>query len=151
MLGLIGKIFGTEKSLSKTVETIGNVADKFVYTKQERAQAAIDAVKMQYDYTIRWMEATQGQNLSRRIIAMTITFIWAIEYVAMVSLSVAAVWVSNPDKILQTVSAIESYATQTNNIFAIVLGFYFVARPAEKYIDKIGGKKHAAQDNAHDR
>ena len=72
MLGLLGKIFGSEKTLEKSANAVG----KMFYTKQEKADDAKEITELKAEHAkamaglfVNYQNATQGQNLTRRLLA----------------------------------------------------------------------------------
>jgi len=71
---MLGWLFGGSKAADKTVDGISSGIDKLVYTDEEKADASREGLKL----WIKYQEATQPQNLARRLIALIIVGIWAI-------------------------------------------------------------------------
>jgi hypothetical protein len=59
--GFFGKLFGTNKSGEKILDLI----DKMKLTDQERA-----------DWALEFLKTSGGQNISRRVITLTLHFAW---------------------------------------------------------------------------
>jgi len=123
----IGKIFGTDKAASSIIDHTAGALDKLVYTDEEEAEDKAVSRTEARAMVIRWMEATSGQNLARRLIALIIVFMWSLQYIAVVALSVASVWVENASNLKESAEVIGTYAEQTNAATLIILGFYFAA------------------------
>ena len=79
--GFIGRLFGAPKALEKTVDALSSGLDKLVYTKEEKAGDEAQAVTEARGMIIDWLKNTQGQNLSRRLIALSITFVWLVMFI----------------------------------------------------------------------
>lgn len=123
----IGKMFGTDKAAQSLIDNTSSAIDKLVYTDEEKEEDKAKSRTEARSMVIRWMEATSGQNLARRLIALVVTFLWAIQYLALVGLSIAAVWVENPTNLTKSADVIGQYAVKTNAAAMLVLGFYFAA------------------------
>jgi len=123
----LGRVFGTDKAVSRVVDHTANALDKLIYTDEEEAEAKAQAVTEARSMVIEWMKATSGQNLARRLLAMVITLVWVSQYVAMMSLSVIAVWLENGDKCNASSQIIGGYAENMNGAMMLILGFYFAA------------------------
>ena len=123
----IGKMFGTDKAAASLIDHTAGALDKLVYTDEEKAEDKAKSRTEARTMVIKWMQATSGQNLARRLIALVVTVIWAVQYVAVVLLSVSAVWVENSAKLTDSASVIGDYAVKTNTAFMLILGFYFAA------------------------
>jgi hypothetical protein len=75
-----GKLFGTEKALNGIVDGVTNGLDALVYTDEEKAADAAADRSEARKMVVQWMAATQGQNLARRLIALSITGVWLSMY-----------------------------------------------------------------------
>ena len=82
-----GKLFGTEKALNGIVDGVTNGLDALVYTDEEKAADAAADRSEARKMVVGWMAATQGQNLARRLIALSITGTWLGMYLISVLLS----------------------------------------------------------------
>lgn len=127
MFNLFGKMFGSEKALNGIVKGVTNGLDALIYTDEEKAQDASKDRSEARKMVIAWMQASQGQNLSRRFIAMIVTLLWALQHVAALALSIVGVWVGDGVKINKTVAVILQFSEITTSAMMLVLGFYFAA------------------------
>lgn len=125
--GLFGRMFGSDKAMDTVVNKTASALDKLIYTKQEQAEDAKNAVTEARKMVISWMESTQGQNLARRFIAVMVAMVWLFQYLACMVLSVVAVWVAEPDKFVESAKVIGDYANQMNGAMMLILAFYFAA------------------------
>ena len=75
MIGLIGetigKIFGTDKAAAALIDNVSTGLDKLVYTGEEKAADHAASVTEARKMVIKWLAATSGQNLARRVLALT--------------------------------------------------------------------------------
>ncbi len=127
-MGLLSRIFGTEKALNGAVSAVTKGLDALVYTDEEKAQTAAKERAAGREMVIKWMENTQGQNLARRAIALTVTAIWAVQYVAAMLLNALAAAMPEHASLLSSVaSAIREGGEQVTGAMMLVLGFYFAA------------------------
>lgn len=123
-MGILSKIFGDSKNASTIVEGAVSGLDKIAFTDEERAE---HAAKMG-DWYLRFLEATNPQNVARRFIAMVVSGVWAF-------LVVFSVIVFRFDKEL----AEYSFKTMTEavlNPFMIIMGFYFAAHVVRSWNGK---------------
>ena len=161
MLGFIGetigKIFGTDKAAGALINNVSSGLDKLVYTSEEKADAQAAAVTEARQMVIKWLEATSGQNLARRLLALMITGVWLTQYVCMMILSIVSVWVDKTTvvrlngvhvsvNIFQESSKIVGgYAENMNGAMMLILAFYFAAPHmsgiVQGALDKFGGKR----------
>lgn len=125
--GFLGKLFGTEKALSGIVDGVTNGLDKLVYTDEEKANDAAKDRTEARQMVVQWMTATQGQNLARRLIALSITGVWLFQYVAAQAFGFISVWSSIPDKWVESAKAMTSGAAEMNSAVMLILAFYFAA------------------------
>ena len=123
----IGKIFGSDKAISSVIDNVSKGLDALVYTDEEKAGDAAKDRATARGMVIAWMESTKGQNLARRLIALCIVFVWLFQYLSCMALSVAGIWVSNPDKIIASAKIIGASAEKMNGAVMLILGFYFAA------------------------
>lgn len=70
---LLDRIFATPEAIEKTVDAAISAGDKIWYTEEEKA----DDRKALREWYLRYLEATAGHNLARRLIAMIVTGVWA--------------------------------------------------------------------------
>jgi len=124
---IFGKIFGTEKALASVVDNVSKGLDVLVYTDEERAGDAAKDRSEARKMVVSWMESTKGQNLARRLIALSIVSIWLFQYLCSMFLSVASVWSSSADKLIESAKIIGNFAEKMNSPVMLILGFYFAA------------------------
>ena len=139
MLGFIGstigKVFGTDKAAGKLIDNVSAGLDKLVYTSEEKADDAAKSVTEARMMVIDWMKATSGQNLARRIIALSIVFIWLMQYISCMCLNVVAIWITDSDKVMASADVIGNYAEKMNGAVMLILGFYFAAPYMGKMVE----------------
>ena len=114
-------MFKTLKAIFNTPTEAGKVADAVI----KGADAAWFTKEEQSAWFLRYLEATLPMNVSRRIIAVTITAIWAISALTLLGLTLAGADVA------QDVSAYMS--TAVNAPFSIIVGFYFAKAVAQNW------------------
>jgi len=124
---LVGKLFGADKAVDSLITNASKALDKLVYTKEEKAEDQAKSVTEARKMIIDWLAATKGQNLARRLIALSVTAIWLLQYFVMMVLSVVAVWVDKPDNFTASATVIGNYAEKMNAAMLIILAFYFSA------------------------
>ena len=122
--GLLGRILGAPESLNSTVLAVTDALDKFEYQteSEERTKAITDGRGMVID----WMRTTQGQNLSRRIIALLVTVLWLSMFLIRILLFIVGVWYQSVN--ITTLSEVigENISEMTSAVM-LILGFYFAA------------------------
>lgn len=123
-----GKIFGTEAAINSAVVAVKDGLDALVYTDEEKAGDAAKDRSEARSMLVGWMEATQGQNLARRLISLAITGVWLLQYVvAQIAGSIAVFWQDAAGP-LQALAALQlQSADNMSPAVMLILAFYFAA------------------------
>lgn len=123
-----GKLFGTDEAVRSTIGAVKDGIDALVYTEEEKA---VDAAKERSEarsMLVGWMEATQGQNLARRIISLAITGVWLLQYVvAQIAMSIAIFWESKAAQLNALAKVNTTNADEMSSAVMLILAFYFAA------------------------
>lgn len=108
-------LFGDPDTVREIVTGAKAGIDMAIYTEEERAIAAED----EREFRLRYMEATNPQNVARRVIAFLIVGLW----VALVLLAVATrgLSVAYSDFVFRVLQEV------VNTPFGMVMGFYYLA------------------------
>ena len=134
-LGLLGRVFGSPKAIGAAARSVRDGLDALVYTKEEQAgdeqKDAADARAV----LVRWLDASKGQNLARRIIGVGVFAMWAMMWGGAAFFHVASIWVETNARWTATSGALSGYATEINSEFMLVLGFYFAAPHLGKFAE----------------
>jgi len=146
-MGFLGRLLGSPEALGDTVKAVGDGLDRFIYTKEEKAEDAAKAISEGRNMLIRWMETTQGQNLARRIIALSITFVWLLMFIARMALPIAGIWLGSPEKWDASAKVIGDNIEQMTGAVMLILGFYF-ASPYLGQITNVAMNKFAKKKEA---
>lgn len=133
-MSFLGRLFGTEKALNAVVEGVSSGLDKLVFTDEEKAEAAAKERTEARAMVVQWMQATQGQNLARRLIALSITGIWLSQYVFGQMLSLVNVFLDKAE-IYRASDLMRDGANDMNTAVMLILGFYFAAPHMGKIAD----------------
>ncbi len=140
--GLLGKIFGSDKAIESTINSVSSGLDKLYYSDEEKADDAAKGRTEARQMIVNWMAATQGQNLARRLLALMVTTTWLLMYVAAMIGSIIGSWQDDPAKWLQSSELIGDYADGMSGAVMLILGFYFAAPHmssiAEKALNNFG-------------
>lgn len=139
-MSFLGRLFGTEKALDTVVKSVSNGLDALVYTDQEKAESANKERSEARQMVVQWMEATKGQNLARRLIALSITGTWLGQYVLSQVCSLLSVILTD-DRLVSASQVLSNGANDMNSPVMLILAFYFSAPYMGQIIDKVG-KKH---------
>lgn len=137
MVKLLGKIFGSEKALDTAVSGISRGIDALVYTEEEKAADAAEERKRGRQMVVEWMANSSGQKLARRLIAVSITFVWLMQYIAAWALVVTAVFVDpeTADRLKEASAITQDHSDGMTGAIMLILSFYFAA----PHMDKIVG------------
>ena len=128
MFSFLGKLFGAEKALTGIVNGASSALDALVYTDEENALAAAEQRSEARRMVVAWMQSTQGQNLARRLIALTITATWLTMYITASLASMLAVWRAQyTEKLLACAEIARDLANDMNPAVMLILAFYFAA------------------------
>lgn len=121
MKKILGAIFGSAKNTETIVDGAVAGMDKLFFTKEEKS----DANAKLGEWYLKYLAATQPQNLARRFIALAVVVLWAVLIIA----GVAAHFVGEAHgafifNVLADVVAVP---------FSIIIGFYFAAHLARSW------------------
>lgn len=109
-------LFGSPETAVKTAGAIAKGVDSLVYTEEEKAANRARAM----DWLAKYMEATQGQNLARRLIALLVTVQWMV----LVNIGVACELSGLKEKAEYVFRVLTE---NVNEAFGLVMLFYFAA------------------------
>lgn len=121
-MGFFARVFSSPSVVKEGIDLIRDTGDALVYTDEERER---DKAQIR-ELTVAWMEATQGQNLARRLIALSITGVWLLMYIVSVFCSIAAVFVDH-ERMHEVSIIATSAATEMDSAVMLILAFYFAA------------------------
>jgi hypothetical protein len=146
-MSFIGRLFGSEKAISSAVDSVSKGLDALVYTDEEKSIDNAKSITEARQMLIEWIKASQGSNLARRIIALSVTFSWLLMYFTSMCLNVASVFV-NPADTQKAATIIGDYADGMNGAVMMVLLYYFAAphmgQGIQAALDKFGKKTPTA-------
>lgn len=127
-MGFWGKVFGTDEAIKSTIGAVKEGIDALVYTEEEKAVAASKERSEARSMLVEWMQATQGQNLARRIISLAITGVWLLQYVvAQTAASIAIFWVDKSKELNALAKVQTENANDMSSAVMLILAFYFAA------------------------
>lgn len=115
MRKLLGAIFGSSETSQELVKGAVLGIDKMIFTAEEKAEASQQLAA----WWLKYLAATQPQNLARRLIALVIVLLWALLVVVGV-----AVWKVDPAYSGFIFSTLDNIV---NDPFLMIMGFYFAA------------------------
>lgn len=143
-MGILGQIFGTEKAISSVVDSVSAGLDKLVYTDEEKADAAAAERSEARKMVVSWMEASKGQNLARRLIALSITGVWLGSILAGQVAASVAIFSDDPSRLHKLSELMAKSANDMSSAVMLILAFYFAAPHmgdiAKVALNRFGGK-----------
>jgi len=116
-MGILNSLFGTNKNVGKAIDAVKSGVDMMVFTKEEKSLAGMEYLKLQ----IQMAKALGPSNIARRVIAITITGLWAFSVVLAIGLYLAG-GTEQAKFIFGVLSEI------INVPFVVVIGFYYAKR-----------------------
>lgn len=146
-----GKMFGTDEAIKTTIGAVKDGLDALVYTEEEKS---VDAAKERSEarsMLVGWMEATQGQNLARRVISLAITGVWLSQYIiAQLASSIAIFWLEKTEQLNELAKVNMQSAEAMSGAVMLILAFYFAAPHMGDFAKAIIGKfqKTTVQEGA---
>lgn len=136
-----GKVFGTDEAIKGAVDAVRDGLDALVYTDEEKAVAASKERSEARSMLVGWMEATQGQNLARRLISLCITGVWLFQYiVAQMAASLALFWETKADSLNKLAQLNTKAGDDMSGAVMLILAFYFAAPHMGDFAQAIIGK-----------
>jgi hypothetical protein len=120
-MGILANIFGDKDVVNKTVDGAISGLDKMFFTEEERS----DANAKLSEWYLKYLEATQPQNLARRFIALIVVGLWAI--LILVGVAVKYFDTSYAEFVFRVLAEI------VMNPFLMIMGFYFLTHAVRAY------------------
>ena len=136
-MSFLGKLFGTDAAATELVKSTASGLDYLFHTGQEKSEEQMEMTKFAGNMFIEWQKNTQGQNLARRILALSIAFTWLAQYWAsgIVNIMAANAPPDETGRLERISEAIGGNADAMTGAMMLLLGFYFAA----PHMDKIVG------------
>jgi len=141
-----GRLFGSDDAAGKLIDNVSSGIDKLWYTDEEKSDDKRKSTTEARTMVIEWLKNTQGQNLSRRLIALSITFTWLTLHLVNAILGIVATWSDkiNSEKLLLSADIVRTAASDMVPAVMLILGFYFAAphmgNIAEAALNRFGQK-----------
>lgn len=139
-MSFLGSLFGSSETGVKLVSDITDAVDKMFHTDQEKAEAVAQARREGYSVYMEWLKSTSGSRVARRLLALTVTGIWAIEHLSSVVLGVISVFVQDGKKLTEASEMLAGHAHDNNALVGVVLLFYFGGPAAIDGVKGLVGK-----------
>ncbi len=126
-MSFFGRLFGTEKAIGKIVDSVSSGLDALVYTDQEREHDSLKERSEARSMIVEWVKASQGQNLARRVIALSVTGVWLLQYLLSQALLVCAVWSEDKEALREASGLLIKGVAEMDGAVMLILAFYFAA------------------------
>ena len=142
----VGKLFGTDEAVREVLNTGKELLDDAFYTDAEKASDRRESADATRAVLIEWFKNTQGQNLSRRVIALSSVGTWLLGVIIATVLSISGIWVDAAvaPRLDLTVGILDSRNEEMGSIVLLVLTYYFAApkvgEVAEVVMSRFGNK-----------
>lgn len=132
-----GKIFGTEAALKAGVDAVTSGLDKLVFTDEEKAEMAAKERSEARGMVVAWMEATQGQNLARRVISLAITATWLGFYILAALAHSIGIFIVSVPELKELSGFLFAMANSMDDAVMLILAFYFAAPHMSALVETI--------------
>ncbi len=134
MFGFLKQMFGTGDAAEKVIDNISAGIDKIWYTDEEKSEDAAQAKREGNAVYMEWLKSTSGSRVARRFIAITVTLIWAAQYLVSLLLGMIAPWVDleTSKALMESAKFLAQNGEQGNGAFMVILGFYFLGNKADE-------------------
>lgn len=128
MFDLLARIFTTPKAVDKTLDAVVAAGDKIWFTEEEKSEHQI----IMSEWYLKYLEATQPQALSRRLLAFFIGFMW----VVLVLLGTALGVLGDGGNDAKAEYVFNILNDVVNSPFTAVVIFYFGGHYLKEVLDK---------------
>jgi hypothetical protein len=120
-MSILSRIFAKPEDASKVIDGAVKGLDKIFFTQEEKAEAN---AKLS-EWYLKYLAATESQNIARRFIAMVVVLLWAF----LVLLGTTIRWFN--ESMSEFIFKILVDVVMTP--FSIVIGFYFLTHAVRAY------------------
>ena len=134
MFSFLGKLFGSDKATAKVIDTVSAGIDKIWYTEEEKAEDTAQAKREGQAFLIEWLRSTSGSRLARRLIALIVVGIWALQFLLIQIFMIISVWVENAQPFKDSADIIKDNIDQSTGATMLILAFYFAAPHMEPIV-----------------
>lgn len=120
-MSLWKRLWDSADTIQQGVDAVIKTGDALVYTEEEKA----DFKARVLEWLLKWQQATAGQNLARRLLALAITFVWLLETLVALVLVVWSALKPESKGIADAAAAAFAAATRMGLPVGMILTFYF--------------------------
>lgn len=145
-MSFLGRLFGSTEATKEAVGAVKDGLDALWYTDEEKATDKAKDVTEARKVLLEWVKNSQGQNLSRRVLAFMITTSWLLFKLIGTCMSVASIWVGSEMKgdLNEAVELVNDFSSDMTPAVMLILGFYFagpyMGKMAEGALKRFGDK-----------
>jgi len=125
MISLLAGAFSWLTGNSKSADRAMDAVDALVFTDEEKANIDVATRDKVLNFKIEYAKATQNQSISRRVISICVTALWALFLLLAVGLQLFGNS-ENADFVFKTINE------NINAPFMIIVGFYFASHVVGK-------------------
>ena len=123
--GILGRIFGSPKAVGQVIKAARDGIDALAYTSEEKATDAAKERAAARGMVVEWMEATKGQNLARRMLALMVVGVWLLAGLAGLAIGVGYAIKTGEWQLAS--GLIMEYAEGMGVEVVMIISFYFAA------------------------
>ena len=130
-MGILNKIFGNDETTDKVLTGVGKGLDKLKFTSEEKADFNFKIS----EWYLKYLEASQPQNLARRYIALVIVCLWA----ALIVFGIIAYtfeylfFMGDGDEAMIALFTFEVLNELVHQPLMMIMGFYFLTHVVRTY------------------
>ncbi len=134
-MNILKRIFTSPSDVTKIIEGASKGLDKMFFTQEEKSEAN----QKLSEWYLKYLAATEGQNIARRFIAMIVVFLWAILVVLGIILRIVEEWLHWGFEVKSYEMSDFIFKVLVDVVmtpFSIVIGFYFLTHAVRAYTKK---------------
>jgi len=142
-----GRLFGSSETTKEAMSMVRDGLDSMWYTDEEEATDKARAVSEGRQVLLEWVKNSQGQNLSRRFLAISISVTWLFGKLCGVGIGIYASFTESKElvgKLQESSNIVSEFSSDMTPAVMLILGFYFAAphmgKIAEAALTKFGDR-----------
>ncbi|QFT56609.1 hypothetical protein [Microbulbifer sp. THAF38] len=139
-MSLWKRLWDTSDVIEQSVEAVIRTGDALVYTEEEKANFKEKIL----EWMLKWQQVTAGQNLTRRLLALAITFIWLLESAVALILCIWSAFEPNISSVTRAAEVAFDAASNMGLPVGVILTFYF----APNKISEAAARYHMARSTS---
>lgn len=120
-MGFWSRLWDTPDAIAEGARAVIKSGDALVYTEEEKAEFG----QRVRDWLLKWQQATSGQNIARRLIALMVTGVWLLESVAALALTIWSAFSPDSEAVSNAAMACWDAARSMALPAGVILTFYF--------------------------